>query len=117
MVIYLSIIFKENYSASKKAVRLINKSECNAHTAKPFKTCNILTLKSMYELERAKFMFDSIHKTLPKRLMENFTLNTAYHDNNTRQNQAPHVKSAALVLLLIQFYTKIPQYGEMYIVK
>ena len=107
MGIYLSIIFKENYSASKKTVRLINKSEYNAHTAKLFKTCNILTLKSMYELETAKFMFDCVDKTLSKPLMQHFTLNTAYHNHNIRQIQASHVKSAALVVLLIQFYTNI----------
>jgi len=46
----------------------------------------------MYELETAKFRFDCIHKTLPKPLMEHFTLYTAYHDHNTRQSHAPHVK-------------------------
>jgi len=37
-------------------------------------------------------MFDCIHKTLPKSLMEHFTLNTKNHDHNTRQSQAPHIK-------------------------
>jgi len=46
----------------------------------------------MYELETAKFMFDCIHKTLPKPLVEHFTLNTADHNYNTRQSHALHVK-------------------------
>ena len=50
----------------------------------------------MYELETTKFMFNYVHKTLLKPLMEHFTLNIAYHDHNTRKRQAPHVKSAAL---------------------
>ena len=82
---------KKTEVLQKKAIRLINKSEYNAPTAKLFKTCNILTLKSMYKLETAKFMFDCVHKTLPIPLMEHFTLNIAYHDHNTRQSQAPHV--------------------------
>ena len=108
MGINLSIIFKQNYCASKKAVRLINKSVYNAHTDKLVKIYDILTSKSMYELETAEFMFDCIHKTLPKPLIEQFTLNTAYHDHNTRRRHAPHVKCAALVLLLIQYNTKGP---------
>ena len=109
--INLSIIFKENYSAlEKKVVRLINKSEYNAHTAKSFKTCNILTLKSMYELETAKFIFDCIHKTLPKPLMEHFTLNTGQYTTKSRTSckKTPHL----IVLLLVQYYTKVPQYGK-----
>ena len=54
--------------------------------------CNILTSKSLYELETAKIMFDCIHKTLPKPLMEHFTLNTEYHDHNIRQSHTPRVK-------------------------
>ena len=84
------------------AVLLINKIEYNAHTAKLFKICNMLTLKSMYELETAKFMFDCIHKTLPKPLMEHFTLNTAYHDHNTRQSQAPHVNISVYLVLNVK---------------
>ena len=63
MGIYLLIIFKENYCASKTVVWLINKSEYNAHTTKHFKT-----LKSIHELETAKFMFDCVHNTLTKPL-------------------------------------------------
>ena len=71
----------------------------------------------MYELETAKFMFDRIHKRLPKPLMEHFTLNTAYHDHNTRPSHAPHVKGASPVLLQIQYYTKVPQCREIYTLK
>jgi len=56
---YLSYL-KKAIVLQKKAVQLINKSEYNAHTAQLFNTCNILTLKSMYELETANFMFDLI---------------------------------------------------------
>ena len=40
-------------------------------------------LKSMYELETAKFMFDCTHTKI---------LNTEYHDHNTWQSHAHHVK-------------------------
>ena len=46
----------------------------------------------MYELETAKCMFDGVQKISPELLMEHFTLNTAYHDHNTRPSHAPHVK-------------------------
>ena len=103
---------KKTIVIQNKVIRLNNKSESNAHTTKLFKTCNILTLKSMYEIETAKFMFDCVHKTLPKSLMEHFTLNIAYHDHNTRQSRPPHVNITALVLLLIQFTPKSRNVGK-----
>jgi len=55
-------------------------------------------LNSMSELEMAKFMFNCMHKTLPRDLMEHFTLNIAYHNHNTQQSQPSHVNNCHICL-------------------
>ena len=57
-----------------------------------------IDVKSMYELETAKFVFNSMHKTLPKPLMKHLTLNTAYHDHHTQQSQVPHCLASNSIL-------------------
>ena len=75
----------------KKAVRIISGAKYNDHTNPLFTKLKILKLEDIHELQIAKYMYALNNGTLPKALINMFTMNNEIHTHNTRNRYNPHV--------------------------
>ena len=73
------------FSIQKRAVRIINKADFNAHSEPIFKGLKLLKLQDIYKLQLLKFHYKLKNETLPV-YFRNFPLfqNSSIHDYNTR---------------------------------
>jgi hypothetical protein len=73
-----------------------------------FQESNILKLDGLHELELGKFVYEALHKTLPKRLVAKYTPNSIVHDHYTRQQNNPHVQQRHCVVAANSIIHKAP---------
>ena len=73
----------------KKAVRIINHSNYNAHTEPIFKTRNLLKLKDLYSAQVLKLYYKLVNNRLPFYFHDNIVVSPTLHihDHNTRRNR------------------------------
>ena len=93
----------------KKAIRIINNANYNAHTTPLFKSSNILMFEDMYKLHICKFMYQCTKDALPSGLSGIFTANAHLHCHNTRQRYDPHVISKCTACAMQSVLHKGPQ--------
>ena len=86
-----AIDFQSLFKIQKRAVRTINFSKKNAHTAHLFKSLEILLLRCLYIFSVSLFMFKFHHNFFPPVLYELFRTNASIHPINTRQRHLLHV--------------------------
>ena len=75
----------------KKAIRIINKSEFHAHTAPLFKNEGILPIKKLIDYNAYLFMFDFIHKNLPKTFDSTWLTNDRFRERELRNDNLFHI--------------------------
>jgi hypothetical protein len=75
------------FKLQKRAIRIINKTTYRAHTDPLFKTCKILKLQDIYELQSILFMQSYETNTLPASFNNMFKHNSDIHPHiQTRQS-------------------------------
>lgn len=79
----------------KKAIRMINNSEYNAHTQPLFKSSKILPLDSINILELQKLMYKINHKLLPTSTPNIFVTNAPDHPYPTRYRRTEPMTTRA----------------------
>jgi hypothetical protein len=90
---YCNLIWASNYDSrihkliilQKKAIRLIQGSRKDAHTAPIFKDLNLLSLTQIRSLQIAEFMYRYEHKLLPISFVGYFSIGSQIHDHFTRR--------------------------------
>ena len=90
----------------KKAIRIINKSEFHAHTAPLFKNEGILPIKKLIDYNAYLFMFDFIHKNLPKTFDSTWLTNDRFRERELRNDNLfhiPRLKGLSLVRVKSNF--------------
>ena len=75
----------------KKAIIIINKSEFHAHTAPLFKNEGILPIKKLIDYNAYLFMFDFIHKNLPKTFDSTWLTNDRFRERELRNDNLFHI--------------------------
>jgi hypothetical protein len=75
----------------KKAIRIINGCNYNAHTNILFKQNKILKIHEIYELQLAVIMYKHSRALLPYPLLQLFIPHNKFHNYNTRNRNNPHV--------------------------
>ena len=72
------------FNLQKRALRIINNSNYNAHTEPLFKSTKLLKIKDLCTLQELKFCHRLENKSLPQYFYPIFTKNSETHDHNTR---------------------------------
>ena len=72
------------FNLQKRALRIINYSNYNAHTEPVFKSTKLLKIKDLCTLQELKFCHRLENKSLPQYFCHIFTENSETHDYNTR---------------------------------
>ena len=75
----------------KRAIRIITSSPPRTPSKPLFTKYNILTIHDIFKLQIASFMYMYFTKKLPTVFNNLFTLNSNYHNYNTRQQMAIHI--------------------------
>jgi len=75
----------------KRAIRIINNSEYNAHTDPIFRKFNILKFEDIIKCETLKMMYKAVNHSLPLAINERFILNKEIHNYDTRQTHDIHI--------------------------
>ena len=79
------------FRLQKRALRIINCTDYNAHTGPLFFKNKILKIKDIYLHQLGSFMYQSAHGSLPFSLNSLFTRNLDFHTYNTRQAKHLHL--------------------------
>ena len=79
--------------SQKKVVRIINKSEYNAHTNPIYKKLKIVKFRDIVDNELIKFMYQVSKNSLPKPILYPFQTNRPNHQYNTRHRNDPRIIS------------------------
>lgn len=90
----------------KKAIRIINKTSYNAHTANLFINDNILTIEKYIDKQLYTFMYRYIHNLLPPTICTCLQPNSEIHEHNTRQRNNPHLIKSKKQIYLNSFLHK-----------
>jgi hypothetical protein len=81
-----------------RALRLITKSQRNAHTDRLFRQYKMLTTYKLNQLQVGCFMYKVYKKSLPQYFIDMFKPNSAIHHYNTRQCNDYHLPSHRLIV-------------------
>ena len=68
----------------KRAIRIVNRSGCDAHTDPIFKELRFLKMKGIYLLQLGQFMYSFSTGNLPTKFDSFFSVNNSIHSYNTR---------------------------------
>ena len=90
-----------------RAFRIVTKSK---PTPLNYAKFHILYLQDICRLEMAKFIYDFVHKSLPKSLQEIFNANQDLHNYQTRQALNPHIEAFYYKIVNNSFLYKAPEF-------
>ena len=68
----------------KRAIRIVSRSGCDAHTDPIFKELRFLKMKGIYLLQLGQFMYSFSTGNLPSKFDSFFSVNYCIHSYNTR---------------------------------
>ena len=74
----------------KKALRVVCKTQWDAHTTPLFKSLNTLKIQDVTKLQTGCFMYKAMNNQLPPLFADYFTLNCNIHNYFTRQSEKIH---------------------------
>ena len=75
----------------KRAVRIINNSNFDAHTDPIFKELSILKFNDIHLLQLGQFIYSYKSSSLPLKFTNKFLQNSQFHNYNTRNSHALHL--------------------------
>ena len=88
-----SVILNKLVVIQNKVLRIIRNSPWNTHASPIFIKLGILTVFNINKLQTACFMYKVMNNLVPSFFVNMFTVNSAIHNYNTRQNNNLHVPS------------------------
>ena len=96
---YCNVVWASTYKTSlrrlvtlqKRAVRIINNSNFDAHTDPIFKELSILKFNDIHLLQLGQFMYSYKSSSLPLKFSNKFLQNSQFHNYNTRNSHALHL--------------------------
>ena len=96
LVYYCNIAWASTYRTNlcrlvilqNRIIRIINKSQFNAHTDPIFNDFGILKFNDIHFLQLGKFMYSCKNSSLRPRFNNNFYHSNQFHPNSTRNSQA-----------------------------
>lgn len=98
---YCNIVWASTYESNlrrlvilqKRAIRIINKSEVDAHTTPIFRNMKLLKFCDINKLQVGQFMFKYKNNLLPQSFKGIFTTNSEVHRYHTRSLHSFHIPS------------------------
>ena len=96
---YCNVVWASTYKTNlrrlvtlqKRAVRIINNSNFDAHTDPIFKELSILKFNDIHLLQLGQFMYSYKSSSLPLKFSDKFLQNSQFHNYNTRNSHALHL--------------------------
>ena len=89
---YCNLVWGSTYKSNlkrltilqKRAIRIVSRSRCDAHTDPIFKEFKFLRITSIYLLQLGKFMYSFSTGNLPPKFDSFFSVNNSIYSYNTR---------------------------------
>ena len=89
---YCNLVWGSTYKSNlkrltilqKRAIRIVNRSGCDAHTDPIFKELRFLKMKGIHLLQLGQFMYSFSTGNLPTKFDSFFSVNNSIHSYNTR---------------------------------
>ena len=102
---------KHTWHIQKRAIRIVNGANYNAHTEPLFKKCNQLKVFDLHEFSVVMFMYDYVHNNLPvsfqNMFMRNSDINQAHSTRQSSLLYVPKFKNTFVSKLPPFLYPKI----------
>ena len=103
---YCNVVWVSTYKTNlrrlvtlqKRAVRIINNSNFDAHTDPIFKELSILKFNDIHLLQLGQFMYSYKSSSLPLKFSNKFLQNIQFHNYNTRNSHALHLPTVEQTL-------------------